>query len=694
MPKSVHFRIAVDIGGTFTDGIAHGVGNRIWVAKELTTPDDPGIAVSRVIDDLLGAIANEYSDIEVTEVVHGTTLVTNTIIERNGAKTGLLVTAGTKDVLDIAREFRYDLYDLELEIPVPLIESRYREEVVERLDASGTVVTALDEESLSRAVDRLKRNRIESVAVCLLHAYANPVNEKKIERYVKRQLKNVPVSLSSAVAAEIREYERMSTTAANAYVRPLMERYLRELARRLKRSGIRGPLRVMTSSGGFTSSHSAALQPITLLESGPAGGVLSAVNTARQAGIDDVLALDMGGTTAKACVAVGGRADIAHSFEAARVKRFTKGSGLPMLIPSIDLIEIGAGGGSIAGVSRLGLLNVGPASAGAQPGPACYGQGGADPTVTDADLVLGFLDPDAFLGGDMRLDVGRAEQALRRLSERLGLEMLETAWGIHNLVNENMAGAARVHVAEKGLDPRRFTLVATGGAGPVHAIEVAQKLGIAHILCPVAAGAGSCLGLLAAPGRVDRSFSKVELLSLVDPRMLARMLGRLYQQASKELGRVGAESIQWTMGAEIRYAGQGNAVDISMPYRTIDANTIARVRKSFESRYRQLYGGLVPDARPEVVTWRLTGQSKTRSRTFKLNLADGSKEVKPNGMRAMFQPKAGRFRRTPVYERYNLPAGTRLRAPLVLQERESTIVVARPAEVSILENLTVSIVLK
>ena len=693
MPKPVNLRIAVDIGGTFTDGIAHGAGNQIWVAKELTTPEDPGIAVSRVIDDLLAAIAPDYPNTDVTEVVHGTTLVTNTIIERKGAKTGLLVTAGTKDVLDIAREFRYDLYDLELEIPVPLVEPRLREEVAERLDATGSVVMALDEQSLARAVDRLERNRVESVAVCLLHAYANPVNERKIERYVKRRLQGVPVSLSSAVAAEIREYERMSTTAANAYVRPLMERYLRGLTRRLKRSGIRGPLRVMTSSGGFTSSKSAALQPITLLESGPAGGVLSAVNTGRQARIDDVLALDMGGTTAKACVAVGGQADIAHSFEAARVKRFTKGSGLPMLIPSIDLIEIGAGGGSIAGVSRLGLLNVGPASAGAQPGPACYGQGGVEPTVTDADLILGFLDPDAFLGGDMRLDVASAKHALQRLSERLGLDMLETAWGIHNLVNENMAGAARVHVAEKGLDPRRFTLVATGGAGPVHAIEVAQKLGIAHILCPVAAGAGSCLGLLAAPGRVDRSFSKVELLSSVDVRMLGRMLERLHQQAAKELGRAGADAIRWTMGAEIRYAGQGNAVEISMPYRTIDANTMPRVRKIFENRYHQLYGGLVPDARPEVVTWRLTGQSKTRSRTFELNLANRSEGVKSTGLRSMFQPKVGRFRRTPVYERYALPAGTTLRAPLVLQERESTIVVSRPAKVSILDNLTVSVVL-
>ena len=694
MPKPVRLRISVDIGGTFTDGIAHAsTGGRIWVAKELTTPDDPGRAVSQVVDQLLAAVSREHPGAEVTEVVHGTTLVANTIIERNGALTGLVVTAGTKDVLDIAREFRYDLYDLELELPIPLVEPRLREEVLERLDATGAVVTVLDEKSLSRAVDRLRRRRVESVAVCLLHAYANPVNERRIERYLRKRLVGVPVSLSSSVSAEIREYERMSTTVANAYVRPLMEHYLRELAQRLKRAKILAPLRIMTSSGGFTSSKTAAQQPITLLESGPAGGVLSAVNTARQAGIGDVLALDMGGTTAKACVAVGGQADVAHSFEAARVKRFTKGSGLPMLIPSIDLIEIGAGGGSIANVSRLGLLNVGPASAGAQPGPACYGQGGLEPTVTDADLILGFLDPHPFLGGEMLLQVASAGKALDGLSHRLGLETVATAWGIHNLVNENMAGAARVHVAEKGLDPRRFTLVATGGAGPVHAIEVVHKLGIKRVLCPIAAGAGSCLGLLAAPGRIDRSFSKVELLSRVDRRVLARSLDRLYQQAAKELGHTGADSVRWTLGVEIRYAGQGNAVEISLPYRAVDKVTLPRVLKAFEQRYRQLYGGLVPDARPEVVTWRLTGQSRTRARTFKLNVAKDPGGVKPSGARPMYQPAKGRFVHTPVYERYSLPPGTSLTAPLVLQERESTMVVARPAKVSILDNLTVSVVL-
>ena len=694
MAKSSSIRIAVDIGGTFTDGIAHASpGNRIWVAKCLTTPEDPGRGVSQVVDDLLAGIKAEgHGEMPVVEVVHGTTLVANTIIERKGARTGLLVTKGTKDVLDIGREFRYDLYDLDLELPEPLVAPRLRAEVNERLDAEGSIVTPLEEASLAAAVSRLQKRRVEAFAVCLLHAYGNPVHERRIAKYLKRTLPDIPVSISSDVAAEIREFERMSTTVANAYVQPLMARYLVQLERRLKQAGIRSPLRIMTSSGGFTSSKSAARRPILLLESGPAGGVLSAVNTAREAGVDTLLALDMGGTTAKACVAVGGEADVAHSFEAARVKRFTKGSGLPILIPSIDLIEIGAGGGSIAHVNRLGLLNVGPQSSGAQPGPACYGQGGADPTVTDADLLLGFLDADQFLGGEMKLKVERAKTAMSALARRLGLGLTETAWGVHNLVNENMAGAARVHVAEKGLDPRRFSLVATGGAGPVHAVEVASKLGIQHVLCTVAAGAGSCLGLLAAPGRVDRSTSKVQLLIDVDWKGLARTFERLYAQAEGELGQAGAGSIRWTLGAEIRYAGQGNAVDISIPYRGVNSTTGARVLKAFERRYTQLFGGLVPGARPEVVTWRLTGQSRTRTRAFKLE-AQESRSASL-GKRPMYRPQSGRYVETPVYQRYRLAPGTTLTGPLVLQERESTIVVARPGKVEILDNLTVSIDLR
>ena len=549
--QSAKLRIAVDVGGTFTDGVAHtSRGGRIWIAKRLTTPHDPGQAVSEVIDDLLSQVAEgsvsragEPHSIGklVSEVVHGTTLVTNTIIERSGARVGLLLTRGTRDVLDIGREYRYDPYDLEIEMPQPLVPSRLRAEISERLDFNGESVEALAEDSVQAAVEDLQKSKVEAIAICFLHAYANPDHEQRAAAMVRQSLPQLPLSTSHEVAAEIREFERMSTTVANAYVQPRMSAYLDELQGRLRTARIRAPLRIMVSSGGFTSAKAAAQLPISLLESGPAGGVLSAIHTAREIGVDDVLALDMGGTTAKACVAQNGEANVTHSFEAARVRRFAKGSGLPMLIPSIDLIEIGAGGGSIARAGRLGLLEVGPQSAGAVPGPACYGQGGQEATVTDADLLLGYLDAEHFLGGEMKLDLEQARRALAALGADLNMTAEATAFGIHNLVNENMAGAARVHVAEKGLDPRRFTLVATGGAGPVHAVEVAHKLGIGRILCTVAAGAGSCIGLLAAPARVDRSWSKVQRLDEVSWSELATTMARLKRAAEREIGETG----QW-----------------------------------------------------------------------------------------------------------------------------------------------------
>ena len=682
-------RIAVDIGGTFTDGVAEiAPDGYIVIAKCLTTPHDPGEAVSQIVTQLLASIAPDCAQ-RVSEVVHGTTLVTNTIIERNGARTGLLVTQGTRDVLSIGRETRYDLYDLDLEIPQPLVPDSCRGEVVERIDHTGTVVTPIDRRQLNAAIGALAKRKVESIAVCFLHAYANPRHERAAKRAIAKLLPDVTVTVSSDVAAVIKEYERMSSTVANAYVQPLATRYLSTLEGRLGEQRIHAPLRVMVSSGGFVTSSVAAKTPISLLESGPAAGVMSAVNTAREAGVSDVLAFDMGGTTAKACVATAGEPDVVHEFEAARVRRFARGSGLPMLVPSIDLIEIGAGGGSIAQINRLGLLSVGPQSAGAVPGPACYARGGEAATVTDADLTLGYLDAEYFLGGEMRLEVSRAHAALDALGLQMGLSRVQTAWGIHDLVNENMAGAARVHVAEKGLDPRRFTLVATGGAGPVHAVEVATKLGISSVLCPVAAGAGSCLGLLAAPARADRSWSSIELLSAVKTSQLKAAFERMLSDARTSLESAGARAIRWMMGAQVRYAGQGNAVDVLVPYRAVSAATKNRIARAFEQRYIELYGALVPGARPEVVTWRLTGQSRVKSRSFRLRPHDDS--TSPSTRRKVYLARKQVFASVPVYERYALPIGTQLKAPLVLQERESTVVIARPATVTVMDNLTLHI---
>jgi N-methylhydantoinase A len=697
-PKST-IRIAVDIGGTFTDGVAElNPGGRIWVGKCLTTPSDPGEAVTTVVADLLrqvDAASGGASVGLVTEVVHGTTLVTNTLIERKGASTGLVLTSGTRDALDIGRETRYDLYDLDLELPRPLVPADARVEIGERLDARGAVRTPPSEVDLAALCDSIERLNVDAVAVCLLHAYANDEHERKVQDALKARFPKLAVCVSSAVAREIREFERMSTTVANAYVQPLMDIYLGRLDTRMQALGVEGPLRIMVSSGGFTSARAAAEVPILLLESGPAGGVLSAVNTALEAGVRDLLAFDMGGTTAKACVTVDGEPLIAHSFEAARVKRFKRGSGLPILIPSIDLIEIGAGGGSIAHVNHLGLLNVGPESSGAEPGPACYGQGGQDATVTDADLLLGYLSADNFLGGEMKLRTDLAEAALARLGKRMGLDAVETAWGICNVVNENMAAAARVHIAEKGYDPRRFTLVATGGAGPVHAVEVARKLRIRRVLSTIAAGAGSCLGLLAAPARTDRAWSRPCALTEVDWREAARHLSAMHVDAQRELSSAGADGrpVSWYLNVEMRYAGQGHNVTATVPYRKVTPALGPELVKAFEARYRHLYGQLVPNGVVEVITWRLTGRSQMQNRGFVWGDARASRQGKPvpTGHRRIYLTKKRKYARVPVYDRYSLPPGTKLPGPVILEERESTLLVPVAAKVSVLKDLTVSI---
>ncbi len=694
-----HIRVAVDIGGTFTDGLAVlEPSGRIWVAKTLTTPRDPGAAVTTVIADLLKQIAatRAGAKLNVTEVVHGTTLVTNTLIERKGAKTGLVVTRGTRDVLTISREIRYELYDLNLEIPKPLVPENKRVEVDERLDVHGGIVTPLTGAELARLMDDIDKLGVEAVAVCLLHAYVNDAHEKKIAAAIRQRFPKLAVSISSGIAREIREYERMSTTAANAYVQPLVAEYLDRLDHRVHALAPGAPLRIMVSSGGFTSGKAAAETPILLIESGPAGGVLSALNTARNAGIDQILAFDMGGTTAKACVAVGGEPLIAHSFECARVSRFARGSGLPLLIPSIDLIEIGAGGGSIAHVNDLGLLNVGPESAGADPGPACYGQGGAGATVTDADLVLGYLNADNFLGGEMKLRKDLAQAALQKLAGQIKLTAAEVAWGICDIVNENMAAAARIHIAEKGHDPREFAMVATGGAGPVHVVEVARKLRIPRVLATIAAGAGSCLGLLAAPARVDRAWSNPTLVRDIDWSRVATVYDELRADAEDELKSAGAGSVklQWWIGAEMRYAGQGHNVSVSLPWRKVTAAMKAALLKAFEHRYQKFYGHLVPNAVPQVVTWRLTGRSLVKSHQFIWGDTRVSAQAVMRGKRDIWLPLKRKYAPVAVYDRYSLRPGTRIAGPVILEERESTLVVPVAADVRVLPDYTVSVTIK
>jgi N-methylhydantoinase A len=691
-------RVAVDIGGTFTDGVAtlYPAG-QIWVGKTPTTAHDPGEAVSTVIADLLRQIAGSVGAKapRLAEVVHGTTLITNTLIERKGSRTGLVTTSGQRDMLDIGREWRYDIYDLDIVMPTPLIAPADRVELDERMDARGQAVQAPSPAALARVADELKAMGVESVAVSLLHSYGNDEHERRVGEELQRRLPGVSVSLSCDLAREINEFERTSTAAANAYVKPIVAAYLQQLEERIERIEPQVPLRIMVSSGGFTSAKSAAQAPILLLESGPAAGVLSALNTARQNEVRQVLAFDMGGTTAKACVAIDGEAPVAHSFECARVERFKRGSGLPILIPSIELIEIGAGGGSIAYCNRLGLLNVGPESSGSVPGPACYGHGGTAATVTDADLLLGYLSAGSFLGGDMKLDVERASQAMARLAEKLVVSNTEAAWGIYNMVNENMASAARIHIAEKGHDPRDFAMIATGGAGPVHALEVARKLRIPRVLVPIAAGAGSCLGMLAAPARVDRSWSSPALLADTAWGQVAAALEQMKAEARKELDSAGASDIEWRISVEMRYYGQGAEVPVSIPYEKVSEHTAPAIAAGFEAQYSRLYGRAVPGGKPQVMTWRLTGRAASRGHHFEWG--DGrvrNPGSAQSGTRPIYLPLRKTHGPVPVYERYALAPGQVLQGPLILEERESTIVVPVQAEVTILADRTVSVHIK
>ena len=692
------YRIAIDIGGTFTDGVIENAATgEVRLAKRLTTQADPGQALADVVDDLLAAVSRFHgsgSPAEaVSEVVHGSTLVTNALIERKGAKTALVATEGTADIIDIAREVRYDLYDLDIQMPKPLVKREHRFELPERIAADGVVLVTPNPAEIDAVVEKIRQSGAQSVAVAFLHACVNPENEIRVGDALRHALPNIAISLSSRVAREIREYERTTTATANAFVQPIVAKYLNELSARLRQAGIDAPLRIMVSSGGSTSADIAAEVPITTLESGPAGGVLSAANAGRAAGFDDVLAFDMGGTTAKICTVMDGAPSVVHTFEAARVRRFKKGSGLPLLIASIDLIEIGAGGGSIARISDLGLLTVGPDSAAADPGPACYGGGGENATVTDADLILGYLNAGFFLGGRMALDASAAETALQRLGDRLSLAPLEVAKGIFNIVNEAMAGAARVHIAEKAQDPRHFTMVATGGAGPVHAVEIARKLRVPRVLFPIAAGAGSCLGFLAAPLRVDRSWSKPQSLETVDWLEVDATLSDLRRDAEQELksALTRPADVAWQILVEMRYVGQGANLTVSFPWRSAGPAFATELDAAFRKTYETNYGGVLPAGRLEVVTWRVVGATDQDIKRFVWPGGSATSEARPKARRAIFCTQTDRMTEVPVYDRYALGGGTRLRGPVILEESESTIVVPIEADVEVLSDLSVLI---
>ncbi|MCY3833667.1 MAG: hydantoinase/oxoprolinase family protein [Chloroflexi bacterium] len=668
--------LAVDIGGTFTDLVAFDlISGRITVEKLLTTYPDPSLAVVKGVRSLLEGA--EIPPASIRYVVHGTTLITNTLIERKGAKTALLATAGFRDAVEIGNESRYDMYDLALRTPQPLAERRLRFDVPERMLADGRVRQPLDEAPLRQLCRILHAEAVEAVAICFLHAYTNPAHELAALDIVREALPGVALSLSHQVAPGMREYPRASTTLANAYVQPVTDGYMARLDTGLKASGIDAPLNIMLSSGGTTTVAAARAFPVRLVESGPAGGALAGVHWGRLLGETDVLAFDMGGTTAKAALTRAGELAISHQSEVAHVHRFKRGSGLPLMAPMIEMIEIGAGGGSIAHLNALGLPAVGPESAGSAPGPASYGIGGAQPTVTDADLLLGYLNPDYFAGGDIRLDIQAAGESFAELTAALGLPLERSAWGVHQLVNENMAAAARVHAAERGLEVRRYCMVATGGAGPVHACGVAQGLGISRIIIPPLAGVGSAFGFLTAPIAFDFTRSYVARLDALDLAELNTILAELERDGRGivEAAGVPPDDIEVRLNIDMRYVGQGYEVRAPFPMQELDSGHIAKVQSVFEEEYRAFYGQLAHGVPIEAVNWRvlISGPSpQIQGATFDVSTStfDDAVACRP----ARFSPEAAPVE-TSIYRRERLSRTWSAAGPCIIEEAASTTVV-------------------
>ena len=677
--------LGIDIGGTFTDIVAYEHATaRFHSGKILTTPEDPSQAAIGGIERLFRDARLDCNSVQ--RVVHATTLFTNALIERKGAPTGLITTRGFRDTIELRREHKYELYDLFIELPRPLVPRALRLELDERTLADGRIETPLDQNELRARLRSLVAAGVESVAVVLLHSYANPEHEQAARALIEREFPQLHVSISSDVSRQLREYERTSTTLVNAYIKPLAARYLDRLSTRLAAAGIGAPLFMMLSNGGLTHVAEARRVPIQLLESGPAAGALAAAFFGARSEERNVLALDMGGTTAKLAVVEDGEPLVVYRFEASREQRFMEGSGMPVNISTIELIEIGAGGGSIAAVNELGLLKVGPRSAGAQPGPACYRLGGEEPTVTDANLLLGYYDAERFAGGAVPIDAGAAARAVTQLSAATGMSAPELAWGIHSVVNESMAAAARVHIAERGHDVRNFALLVTGGGGPVHGCEVARRLGIRRVVCPPAAGVASALGLLVAPARVDRSTTIVQALAHVDWNRLEAAYAALETDAAGVIAQTLSAKVVPALArlADMRFVGQGFEVVTRLPSGPYTAATEAALRDAFEQAYATVFGRRPPVAAIEIVNIRVCATAAAGRGELALGLARTGSQPQPRTTRTLTQGTQGAAPQSaPVYERSALPAGMRLAGPALIEEASSTLLVPPGASATV-----------
>ncbi len=677
------YRLGCDIGGTFTDFVLlNDETGEIKTYKCLTTPKDPSDAVEAGIRGLERDTPNFIGKLD--EVIHGTTLVINAIIERKGAKTALITTKGFRDVLEIGRGIRYAPYDIFAEFPKPLIPRRLRFEVDERIRSDGSVLKPLDLQEARQVIQEILKENVESIAVCLLNSFENPTHELMLKELIEKEAPGLSVSISFQVLPQIKEYERTSTTATNAYVKPLTGRYLSKLSGRLERIGFKGKLFIMLSSGGVTSVETAAEFPVRIIESGPTAAVIAGQYYGRLFNISEMFCFDMGGTTAKSCLIQKGEAGVVPTFEVGRVQRFMKGSGLTIQVPVVDLMEIGAGGGSIARVSRMGTLQVGPESSGADPGPICYGIGGTEPCVTDADLLLGYLDENYFLGGKMKLDKEAAKKGVEeKVAHPLGVTYLQAVWGIHDLINETMAAAAKTHIAEKGGNPKIVTIVAFGGAGPVHAYGLAKKLGAPRLLVPPNAGVGSALGFFTAPRAYDVLRSHKVALSTADFNEIERIFRELEEEASKILKKQAAESeIYYERSLDMRFVGQGSETNVPIPREEFKKLSQEEIRRRFDEIYKKLYGRTYPDSEVEFINFKIRASLPERTlRLPKIDKKRRSLTEAIKGKRSAYSSLVKDFIPFTIYDRYQLFPEAAFKGPAIIEEKESTVIVGEDATV-------------
>ncbi|WLS05162.1 hydantoinase/oxoprolinase family protein [Shinella oryzae] len=690
MTQRHDIRLGADIGGTFTD-IALDVRGKLFSTKVLTDYSAPEQAILDGIEIVILDAGISADDIDI--VIHGTTLATNALIERRGARTALVTTEGFRDVIEMRTENRFEQYDLSLVLPKPLIPREDRFPIKGRIDAQGKELQALDEAALEALADVIAEGDFGSVAIGFIHSYMNPAHEQRAREILSRKL-SIPISISSEVSPQMREFERFNTVCANAYVRPQMADYLSRLQVRLREMGAECPVFMIHSGGGLISVETASEFPVRLVESGPAGGAIFAADIARRFSLDRVVSYDMGGTTAKICLIEDYQPHTARTFEVARTYRFCKGSGMPISIPVIEMIEIGAGGGSIAWVDAMGRIQAGPESAASEPGPACYQRGGNRPAITDADLVLGKLDPDNFAGGKIKLSVDNASAAIARdVGARLKLATEAAAFGIVEVVDENMANAARVHAVENGKNISDSIMIAFGGAAPLHAARLCEKLGVDQCLIPKGAGVGSAIGFLKAPFGYEALASNIMRLSKFDAGTVNAMLGGL-KETAEGFVRAGTQGkIVREVTAFMRYAGQGWEIPVALPDRAFTAADAGMIEAAFKDRYAQFFGRAVEGPEIEFVTWSVKAQD-VRPEGERFTLETEGSAVCASTTRAVFDPASGETLETAIVPRETLSPGARVAGPAVIVERETSTVVTSPFDAVIQIDGTILLVRK